>query len=151
MLKKSSLIGLSLVVILLAGCSAQQTLKTLPEKRIKLAQGELTVELATTPEDQAKGLSGRPFLNKNRGMLFVFGQSDVYTFWMDKMNFSIDIIWFYQGVVVGINSNVPPPLLEDPRVQTVTPPQPVDMVLETSAGWAKENNVKEGLKIEYLP
>ncbi len=150
MLKKSSLIGLGLVVILLAGCSAKQTVKQLPIQKIKLGQGELTVELAVTPGEQSKGLSGRESLSKDKGMLFVFDQPGNYTFWMAKMNFPIDIIWLRGGMVVGIDDNVLPPLKPDARVQTVLPPEEVDLVLETTANWAKDNLVNIGSRIEYL-
>ncbi|MFZ5391544.1 MAG: DUF192 domain-containing protein [Patescibacteria group bacterium] len=149
--KKSRVIGLVLVTVLLVGCSYQQTTKILPTEKIKLGQGELVVELAVTQQEQSKGLSDRSSLGKNRGMLFVFSKPGNYTFWMDKMNFPIDIIWLNNGEVVGINDNVPPPLEPDARVQTVFPPQEIDLVLETAAGWAKDNAVKVGSKIEYLP
>ena len=52
---------------------------------------KIKVELAITPEARAQGLSGRPSLSENEGVLFVFDKPDKYSFWMKNMNFPLDI------------------------------------------------------------
>jgi len=142
--------GLSIVVIL-AGCSVVQTNYVLPERHIKIGLTELTVEVASAAVQQEKGLSGRQFLARDRGMLFVFDKPGNYAFWMQDMNFPLDIIWLNNKKIVGVSANVPPPTAPDARVQTVLPPEEIDMVLEVNAGWFKNNYLRLGDTMEYLP
>ncbi len=51
------------------------------------------LRLATTPDQQAQGLSGLKSLPDNTGMLFVFSGSALRCFWMKGMRFALDIIW----------------------------------------------------------
>src|SRR3989338_662243 len=61
----------------------------------------LIVELAVTPAQRERGLSGRDRLEPRSGMLFVFEDDGVRGFWMKGMTFPIDIIWIDDERVVG--------------------------------------------------
>ena len=52
------------------------------------------VELATTPAQHKRGLSGRSVLNENQAMLFVYDRPNPACFWMKDMHFNLDIFWF---------------------------------------------------------
>lgn len=95
-----------------------------------------TVELASTAEEQALGLSNRDDLDENSGMLFPFAPAASVSFWMKDMRFAIDIVWIANGKIVGIEKNAPAPLTgtETQALPTYRPPQPVDYVLELKAG-----------------
>lgn len=62
--------------------------------RIAISGVVLDVELARTPAEQEKGLSGRDSLPSDHGMLFVFDSEGYWSFWMEGMKFPLDIIWF---------------------------------------------------------
>lgn len=104
----------------------------------------LQLEVVRTPEEQARGLSGREKLAENSGMLFVFEESLVPSFWMKDMNFPIDIIWIGSDKrIVDISANIAPetfPQLFHPRA-------PVQYVLEVNAGWAQNHNLSLGGEI----
>ena len=51
------------------------------------------VELARTPAEREKGLSGRTELCDQCGMLFVFENDDYHSFWMKDTLIPLDIIW----------------------------------------------------------
>ena len=68
---------------------------------------EIPVEVMRTEAEVQKGLSGRPYLDQDKGMLFIFAKSDIYRFWMPDMHFPIDIIWINNNQVVDISKNVP--------------------------------------------
>ena len=51
------------------------------------------VEVAITPEERQRGLMERELLQEDNGMLFVFSEEDVYSFWMKNMEINLDIIW----------------------------------------------------------
>lgn len=95
----------------------------------------LTVEVVRSPAAITQGLSGRQELTTD-GMLFLLPYAAQPTFWMKDMLFPIDIVWIYQGEVIGIEKNVQPPApgTIDAQLIRFTPPAPVDMVLETKPG-----------------
>ena len=67
------------------------------------------VELAITLEEQKHGLMGREYLPINEGMLFIYGQKTVHTFWMKNMLIPLDIIWINENEeVIHIKKNVQP-------------------------------------------
>lgn len=100
------------------------------------------VEIATTPSQQEKGLSGRNSLLTDHGMFFVFEKEGYYPFWMKDMKFSIDIIYIANGKVVTLFKNVKP--ATDPFTTIVKPTQPVTAVLEINAGEADKYTILVG-------
>jgi len=102
------------------------------------------IEIADDPEERALGLGGRAEILDDYGMLFVFEVPDTYGFWMADMQVPIDIIWLSdEGVIVGIESSVPP----ESFPETFQPSVPVRFVLETRAGLAAERGWMPGTLI----
>jgi uncharacterized membrane protein (UPF0127 family) len=113
------------------------------------------VELAVTSDAVKKGLSGRPSLAMDRGMLFVFPKPSLYRFWMLNMLFPIDIIWINENKVVSVNANVHPTfdagiplrrsffgwLLRRRRPIFYFPERPAQYVLEVNAGFAARHDI----------
>lgn len=96
----------------------------------------LNVEPVYTEAAREHGLSGRKYLAKNSGMLFVFPKEDYYAFWMKDMLFPIDIIWMDKNYkVVYIKKNVQPCTLLH-CVQYI-PDKPAQYVLEVLPGTFK--------------
>lgn len=102
----------------------------------------LVVELAQNAKQWEKGLSGRTDLAEEDGMLFTFPQYHVPIFWMKDMSFPIDMIWISSGKVVDITLSAP--VETSDRLPTYSPRVPVNMVLETRAGWVEENGITLG-------
>lgn len=70
----------------------------------------VSVALARTPEEQRTGLMGRSSLVADAGMLFIFQESSVQSFWMKNTLVPLDIIFFdASGSVVSSASMVPCP------------------------------------------
>src|SRR3989338_6374880 len=63
-------------------------------KTISVGGSSLVVLIADTPRLHARGLSGRPSLTKESGMLFVFDDAAYHAISMKDMHFAIDILWF---------------------------------------------------------
>src|ERR1035437_2682069 len=63
--------------------------------------------LAETSQDQAIGLAKYNKLEQDQGMLFLFANSDYYSFWMKDMKFPIDIIFIQNNKVVDVFNKVP--------------------------------------------
>ena len=101
---------------------------------IKIGGFNMKVELANTPQQHQKGLSSRTSLDYDKGMLFVFENPIIPSFWMKDMNFSIDIIWIDEDfAIIDIEHSISP----ESFPETFSPPQSVSYVLEVNAGWAR--------------
>jgi uncharacterized membrane protein (UPF0127 family) len=119
----------------------------LPTKTIAVGTTTLTVEVATTPAEQAGGLSGRTGLAPGTGMLFVFPTAGAYQFWMKDMQFAIDMLWLdSEGTVTYIAANATPESYTQTPPQTFGTQTPSQYVLEVPAGWAAAHGVAEGCK-----
>jgi len=119
---------------------------SLAEEQLNIDSATFTVEIASTSLEQTRGLSFRPSLGANDGMLFIFGAGSTQTFWMKDMNFPLDMIWISGATVVGVAQNVPAPapgtqLWELP---TYTSPSNTDKVLEVNAGTVAKYNIRVG-------
>ena len=115
-------------------------------KYIKIAGGNIKVELALTPEDQAQGLSNRSELLENEGILFVFEHPGKYPFWMKDMNFAIDIIWIGNDMrVVYIKKYARP----EEYPNTYVPNKDAKYVLEVVSGFSDKNNLQVGDRVEF--
>lgn len=146
---------LLLLVILLAlllglgrGFISRPPVRPLPDSGMKLKVGNasLWAEVVTTPAQIERGLSGRPFLLENEGLLFVFGRPGLYPFWMKEMHFPLDFVWIdVEKKVVGVTENVMP----ESYPQSFRPPTPVSYVLEVNAGWATGHGVKVGDAVSF--
>jgi len=101
----------------------------------------LTVELARTPEQQIRGLSGRPGLKSGNGMLFVYDRPQPVSIWMKDMRFPLDIVWIRDGRIVKLEKNAPPLTPAGPeRIYTAT----ADLVLEVPAGFTGRKRIRVG-------
>jgi uncharacterized membrane protein (UPF0127 family) len=114
------------------------------QPKIKINDIEIFVDIASSPEEKARGLSGRKSLGKNEGMLFIFNNKSIPSFWMKDMNFAIDIIWIADNKIVGIEKSVPPPKKGESNSQLslYKPEVGIDYVLEVNANFCERNNIK---------
>lgn len=115
-------------------------------KILTVAEQEIAVELALTPQEQSQGLSGRSGLCTRCGMLFVFEKKDAYKFWMKDMQFDLDMVWIDGMKIVQIDRQVP--FVGGTRVVR-SPKTAVDKVLEISAGESDRLGIKEGDEIKF--
>jgi uncharacterized membrane protein (UPF0127 family) len=117
----------------------------LPTIRVAVKGHELTIELATTPEARSCGLSLRDSLPANRGMLFVYAEPEVLTFWMKNTRMPLSIAFIEpDGRVVSIQKMNPFPL-----TTVYASPVPALYALEVNQGWFEENGVGLGDVIEF--
>lgn len=101
----------------------------------------VAIEIAETPAELTKGLSGRPALEENSGLFFIFPYAASHGIWMKEMNFPIDIIWLNENFqIVAIKKNATP----DSYPEVFTPPTPALYVLEVPAGFVLKNKIFVG-------
>lgn len=102
------------------------------------------VELATTREQQFRGLMEREHLPDGHGMLFVYPTANYARMWMKNMLISLDFLFMdSRGVVVHILENVPPCPAEG-ECPSFGAEEPVRWVLEVPAGTIARYGLKTG-------
>ena len=106
----------------------------------------IPVELADTLEKHIQGLSDKEELID--GMLFLFDERQIRSFWMKNMHFPIDIIWISHRRVVNISKNLQPEG-ENPK-KTYSSIYPVYYVLEVNAGFCEQNNISIGDRVKII-
>jgi len=101
--------------------SAQQPIVAPAEKALEVQKQDLTikkkngedltffVELAVTPQEQAKGLMYRTELADDAGMLFIFQDEAPRSFWMKNTLIPLDMIFIKRsGEILNIHQNAIP-------------------------------------------
>jgi uncharacterized membrane protein (UPF0127 family) len=103
------------------------------------------VEMALTPEEQAKGLMFRKKLPEGQGMLFDFQSEKPATFWMKNTYVSLDMIFIRaNGTILRIAENTVP--LSEALVPSGGP---VRAVLEVVAGTASRLGIAPGDRVAH--
>ena len=111
------------------------------------------VEIAATPAEHQRGLSGREELAPGDGMLFVYAEPSVLTFWMKDMLLPLDFVWVGADcTVVDITHDVPNPPrdaapLALPRYSSAGP---ASYNLEINAGEAQRFGLSEGDLVRFI-
>lgn len=110
---------------------------------IRTEKMHIRAEIAASPLKKNAGLSARPALAKDTGMLFIFSKPYRYPFWMKGMRIPLDFIWIKDGIVVDVTKNVLPPA-QGGFPETILPSEPSNMVLEVHAGFTEEHGIAVG-------
>ena len=103
------------------------------------------VEVARSPQEQARGLMFRTEMGPDEGMLFPYAQPQILSFWMKNTVLSLDLIFIGpdRRVVNVVADAVPyseaPILSEAPAIAT----------LELNAGRARELGIVAGAKVDW--
>ena len=117
----------------------------LPTVHVVVMGHDLTIELATTPEARSCGLSLRDSLPANRGMLFVYAEPEILTFWMKNTRMPLSIAFIdAAGRIVSIQKMNP-----FPTTTVYASPVPALYALEVNQGWFEENGVGVGDVVEF--
>ncbi len=106
----------------------------------------MTMEVAATDPERAKGLMFRRSLQPDHGMIFIFEREEPHSFWMRNTLIPLDMVFVSKDLrVVGFLEDVPP-LTENPRSVGA----PSQYVLEFSAGTVRRLGVQVGSKINII-
>ncbi len=107
---------------------------------------KVDVELAITPEEKQVGLMFRETLCADCGMLFVFDDEMIRSFWMKNTLIPLDIIFISENLSVG-NVLSAEPCEQDPcRLYKGL----AKFVLEVNKGFAEKNGIMPGQKVKLV-
>jgi hypothetical protein len=129
----------ALALALLTGCTSQSAQE--PDYTVSLGSSTYTVELATTPEQRARGLMHRESLPSDAGMLFVYpAELAGVEFWMKNTLIPLDILYFDKTQHLTQIYAETPPCVADP-CPTYGAAQPTQYILELPSGAAARDGV----------
>ena len=139
----------NIIIILLisASCSAQEKLRECGLS-IKNDNGKkiyVKAEIAETDLARKRGLMFREKMALDRGMLFVFNNSRIRSFWMKNTLIPLDIAYIDKNGIINEIYTMKP--LDYSIIYNSI--KPAMFALEVNAGWFKKNNISAGSKIEF--
>jgi len=101
-------------------------------------------EVARTPEQQSRGLMYRKAMARDAGMIFLFAEPRMASFWMANTYLPLDIIFISaEGRVINVGEGVPL------STATVESTGPASTVLELNRGEAARIGLKPGAKVTW--
>jgi uncharacterized membrane protein (UPF0127 family) len=101
----------------------------------------VNAEVASTPAQRSQGLMGRSTVPAGTGMLFVFGEEEVRSFWMRNTLVSLDIAFMDSEFrIVDIQQ------MEANSEEFHDSRQPAMYALEVQKGWFAAHGVRIGAK-----
>ena len=110
----------------------------------------IQAELADTALKRAQGLMFREHLADDRGMLFIFGDAQPWTFWMKNTKIPLDIIWMDpKKIIVHIERNTPICTRQDDGCPQYHSEEGALYVLELGAGRAAALQLQRGVKLSF--
>jgi uncharacterized membrane protein (UPF0127 family) len=109
--------------------------------RVRLGGTNFGVEIVSSPEKTALGLSGRESICEKCGMLFIFEGVAYRSFWMKDMKFDLDMVYISGDKIVYIAKNV---RHENGTKEVVQPDAKADKILEVNAGTSDKFGLKVG-------
>lgn len=142
-MRTSLLLIIFTLSLMLGGCANPKP-NTTNQPTVQIKDQTLTVEIADTVAERAQGLSGRSPLSEGHAMLFVFPEPVQGTFWMNQMNFPLDVIWILDNKIVDLDKNIPPPAQTNNIPQTIYPDSPYTHVIEIGGGWSDQHQINIG-------
>lgn len=112
---------------------------------VSIKDKSYTFQVARTAPAREKGLSGTDTILYD-GMIFIFPQSDLYSFWMKEMKYPIDILWVNENFeIVEMRENIYPGTYPE----VFTPTQKALYVIEVRAGVAEKADIRVGDQIAF--
>jgi uncharacterized membrane protein (UPF0127 family) len=105
----------------------------------------VVAEVARTEDERAEGLMYRQELADGVGMIFVFDDNAIRSFWMQNTYVALDIAYIDPGLVV-VDIQQMEPLTTDPHQSAA----PAMFALEVRKGWFAEKGIRVGAQAEVV-
>ena len=150
-------IAIALIIIFIPKKTATDT-SALPVAPMFKKQGECTItnrngkpivsidiEIADDDSKREVGMMGRSVMEERQGMLFVFEEEYMASFWMKNCILSLDMIFINKfGEIVTICKNTTPFSEQAYQATAMTL-----LVLEVNAGFTDKYVIKEGDRVSW--
>ena len=135
----------ALLLIALVGCREAKP-SSLPTVPVRIGQQTFQLEVAATHSDRQHGLMYRESMPADHGMIFVFEDEAVRSFWMRNTKIPLDILYLNAtGGIVSIRQ------LKPMDETSVSSEYPAKFAIELNEGAAAKAGVREGYVIKIPP
>lgn len=115
-----------------------------PTTTLRVGGVRVRAEVADREAERRRGLMGRDSLPEDHGMLFVYPEQRILSFWMRNTRIPLDIAFIDQrGTIVDVQT-MAPHTEEMHRSR-----EPAMYALEMEAGWFEEHGVGVGDRVEF--
>lgn len=104
------------------------------------------VEVADNEKSRAAGLMFRRLLDENEGMLFVFKDSAIRSFWMQNTYIPLSIAYISKNMIINEIYDMKP--LDTSIIYYSK--KPAMYALEMKQGWFDRNGITAGCKIKIV-
>lgn len=115
--------------------------------QIELGGKIATVEIADSPETRSKGLMGRTLLPEDSGMLFVFEESEILSFWMKDTLIPLSIGFFDEEQRLIHTLEMDPPT--SPFCPSYKSKAAARYALEMPQKWFSKNKIQPDMKFSF--
>lgn len=145
---------LLILALLLPFCSlhARELDKQYKKVKFKIGTQSLTAYVADTDAKRSEGLMNVTKLPPDTGMLFVFEQEELLSFWMKNTLIPLSIGFINsKGTLVDVQEMEPAQSMLQIKIPTYQSRKPALYALEMNKGWFSARKVKTGSKFSPLP
>ncbi len=105
----------------------------------------VVAEIARTPDQRSQGLKDRDYLAPGAGMIFVFDDEEVRSFWMQDTYIPLDIAYLDANArIIDIQQ------MEPETTRLYTSSGPAMFALEVPQGWFAEMEIAIGAQTEIV-
>ena len=111
---------------------------------IRIGDRTLTVELADDAEERGRGLMFRESLTDYQGMLFIYPDETVHSFWMKNVPIALDIAF-----IDGNQRIVEIQTMEPNTSDYYTSSGSFMYAVEVRAGWFEEYGIRVGTQVQF--
>ena len=139
------------IVLSSCGGSPDANVQDFSTRPVTLPDGtRIQAETVSHQIDMGKGLMFRDSLPEGRGMLFVHGSPNKYSYWMYNVKIPLDIIWMDgRGLVVEMVENAQPCPGPSSQCPNYGGNETSLVVLEVPGGYARKHGVVKGALIRF--
>jgi uncharacterized membrane protein (UPF0127 family) len=125
------------LLLLIVGCTSNSG--GLSTVAVPVGHTTFQLEVAKTPSELEKGLMERDSIPADHGMLFVFKEEGILSFWMKNTRFDMDIIYLdHTDKVVSIHQ------MKKYDLTTISSDFPAQYAIEMNLGAASDAGVHVG-------
>lgn len=147
---KSSLLFFSLIFLSSISFAANKAVK-FEKRKLQIRSQVLSVEIADTQEKTALGLMYRKELKEGHGMLFIFPDEQVRSFWMKNTFVPLSIGYFNaKKELIDIQDMVPAGSEMQRNFPTYVSIGPAQYALEVPIGWFAKHKIQVKEKFRFL-
>ena len=126
-------------LFLLCSCGTPRSAAGLLVAPIQLGDKSIKAEIASSPAELSRGLMYRRELDWNKGMLFVYPEERILSFWMKNTFIPLSIAFIDRDGTITHIARMKPQDLTSHRS-----PGPVQYALEMNLGWFEKAGVGVG-------